>query len=53
MKIKEKYSKVQSIYIKVTVCNYVPTYVPFSRANRWTNLHQILHKPPHQLREGS
>jgi len=28
------------------------TYVPFSRPNRRTNLHQILHRPPHQLREG-
>jgi len=38
-----------SIYIKVTVC----TCVPFSRPNRRSNLHQILHRPPHQLREGS
>jgi len=38
-----------SIYIKVTVC----TYVPFSCPNRRTNLHQILSRPPHQLREGS
>jgi len=27
-------------------CTYVPTYVPFSRPNRRTNLHQILHRPP-------
>jgi len=39
-----------TIYIKVIV---VCTYVPFSRPNRRTNLHQILHRPPHQLREGS
>jgi len=38
-----------SIYVKGTVC----TYVPFSRPNRRTNLHQILHKPLRQLREGS
>jgi len=38
-----------SIYIKVTVC----TYVPFSHLNRWTNLHQILHRPPCQLGKGS
>jgi len=31
-----------SIYIKVTVCSYVP----FSRPNCRTNLHQILHSPP-------
>jgi len=37
------------LYIKVTVC----TYVPFSRPNRRTNLHQILHRFPHQLGEGS
>jgi len=36
-------------YIKVTVC----TYVPFSHPKRCTNLQQILHRPPHQLREGS
>jgi len=30
------------IYIKVTVC----AFVPFSRPNHWTNLHQILHRPP-------
>jgi len=42
-----------SIYIKVTVCNYVPTYVPLSQENRRTNLHQILHRPPHQPRDGS
>jgi len=35
-----------SLYIKQTVC----TYVPFSRQ---TNLHQILHRPTDQLREGS
>jgi len=29
------------------------TYVPLSRANRRANLHQILHRPHHQLREGS
>jgi len=33
-----KYS-VSYICIKVTFC----TYVPFSRPNRWTNIHQILH----------
>jgi len=42
-----------SIYIKQTVCTYVPTYVPLSRPNRRTNLHQILHRPPHQPRDGS
>jgi len=26
--------------------------IPLSRMNRRTNLHQILHRPPHQLREG-
>jgi len=38
-----------SIYIKQTVC----TYVPLSRPNRPTNIHQILHRPPHQPRDGS
>jgi len=42
-----------SLYIKVYVCTYVPTYVPFTRANFLTNLHQILHRPPHQFGEGS
>jgi len=42
-----------SLYIKETICTYVPTFVPLSQANRQTNLHQILHRPPHQLREGS
>jgi len=39
-----------SIYIKD--CSYVPI-VPLSQANCRTNLHQILHRPPHQLGEGS
>jgi len=43
------WSSILSMYIKVTVC----TYVPFSRPNRQTNLHQILRRPPHQLGEGS
>jgi len=38
-----------SLYIKVTVC----TYVPFSRPNGRTHLHPILHRPPQQLGEGS
>jgi len=38
-----------SIYKKETVC----TFVPLSLANCRTNLHQILPRPPHQLREGS
>jgi len=42
-----------SLYIKVTVCTYVPSYVTFSHANCWTNLRQILYGPPPQLREGS
>jgi len=45
--------RISSLYIKVPVCTYLCTYVPFSRPNRQTNLHQILHRPPHQLREGS
>jgi len=42
-----------SIYIRQTNCIYVLTDVPLSCANRLTNLHQILHRPPRQLREGS
>jgi len=42
-----------SMYINQTVCTYVPTNVPLSLANCRTNLHQILHRPSHQLREGS
>jgi len=37
------------VYIRETVC----INVPFSRPNRRTNLHQILHRPSHQLRENS
>jgi len=39
--------KLLSIYIRVC------TYAPLSRPNCRTNLHQILYRPPHQLREGS
>jgi len=34
---------------KKTVCSYAPLL----QANRQTNLHQILHRPLHQLGEGS
>jgi len=44
-----KQNYLSSMYIKVTVCTYIPTCVPFSRSNRQTNLHQILHRPPHQV----
>jgi len=40
-----------SIYIKQTVCTYLCTCFPFSTVNCQTNLHQILHRPPHQLGE--
>jgi len=43
-----------SIYIKKDCLYvYVFTCVPLSWANRRTNLHQILCRPLHQLREGS
>jgi len=46
----------QTVYLCIFkwlfVLTYLFTYVPFSRPNRRTNL-LILHRPPHQLREGS
>jgi len=38
------------VYISKKGCS---SCVPLSRANRRTNLHQILYRPPCQLREGS
>jgi len=62
-----KFIQKSYINIKVTVCTYWQLLfridysfslyknfnVPFSRPNCQTNLHQILHRPPHQLGEGS
>jgi len=44
---------VLSVNIKQTDFTYLCTCASLSRANRQTNLHQILYRPSHQLREGS
>jgi len=40
-------------YIHKTDCLYLPVSLFHALANRQTNLHQILYRPPHQLRKGS